>query len=350
MIYQWNLIYWERFLGLIPKLPHAVLMHGPKGTGKLEFARSAAAVLLCNAPAMRGGRREVCGKCPSCLLYASGNHPDFFTVQPEADTADGEEGSEVVQATSDKRKKPSTQIKIGQIRDVVGNIQSGTHQGGTRVILVAPAEAMNSATANALLKTLEEPPSQTVVLLVSNEPERLLPTIRSRCQAIGFGEPDRQSCVRWLKEKGIEDADARLALFGGSPLAALESAEDGAGPDLKTLADRFVSAEDALSCADALGSAEPPAAVDWLQRWTTDLVLFRLTGRVRYHPGFEAALKPVAQAASVRPMLNFLRVLAEYRRIARHPVNARLYVERLALDYFEAVRATPESGKSNHTN
>jgi DNA polymerase-3 subunit delta' len=340
MLFPWNIPNFERFLRLVPRLPHAILLHGPKGTGKLEFARSAAGLLLCNVPAMFADRQQACGKCPSCLLYAIGNHPDFFHVQPEADTVDGEGGSEGTQANADKRKKPSTQIRIGQIRDVVDNIQSGTHQGGRRVILVAPAEAMNSATANALLKTLEEPPSQTVILLVANEPERLLPTIRSRCQAIGFGEPDRRSSLTWLEGKGIPDAEARLALFGGSPLAALDSAENGAGPDFRTLVDRFTSADDALSCADALGSAEPQVAVDWLQRWTTDVLLFRLSGRIRYHPGFEAALRPVAQAAPIRSMLNFLRALAEYRRIARHPVNARLYVERLALDYFECVRAT----------
>jgi DNA polymerase III subunit delta' len=322
-------------LRLLPALPHAILLHGPKGTGKLEFARSAAGLLLCNAPP--AGRRQACGKCPACLLYAGGNHPDFFSVQPEADTADADDGAE---AASDKKKKPSTQIKIEQIRDVIGSIQSGAHQGGRRVIVVAPAEAMNPATANGLLKTLEEPPSQTVILLVSNEPERLLPTIRSRCQAIGFAEPDRASSVAWLKEQGIQDAEPRLALYGGSPLAALDSAEGGTGPDVKTLADRFATAQDPLACADALGALEPPAAVDWMQRWTCDLLLFRLGGRVRYHPGFEATLKPVAQAAAVGPLFDFLRSLTEYRRIARHPVNPRLYVERLALDYFESVRAS----------
>jgi len=338
MIYPWNERIWAEFRRRLPALPHAVLLHGPRGTGKFEFARSAAGLLLCNSPTGPAGEGEACGTCAACRLYTGGNHPDFFGVQPEADTLEDTETEEAGQTTGDRRKKPSTQILIEQIREVVASIQSGSHQGGRRVILISPAEAMNTATANALLKTLEEPPAQTIVLLVAHEAARLLPTIRSRCQAVGFTEPDRESAIAWLAKNGIQDAAARLALFGGAPLTALESAGDGPGLEVRALIDRFTGAPDALTCADALASVGPPVAVDWLQRWTSDILLYRLCGRIRYHPDLEVRLAPLARAADASALFDYWRSLHGYRRIARHPVNPRLYAERLALDYFECVR------------
>jgi DNA polymerase III subunit delta' len=318
-------------------MPHAILLHGPRGIGKLEFAKSAAGLLLCTRAHGNAAATEACGECPGCLLYRGGNHPDFFLLQPEAD-ADNTEVAEAAQAAGEKKKKPSTQIKIGQIREVIDLIQTGTHQGGARVILLAPAEAMNAATANALLKTLEEPPTDTVLLLVSNEPERLLPTIRSRCQALAFGTPDRQLALNWLKENGIEKPEASLARFGGAPLLAFAAAEESAF-DYERLIERLTGPADPFACADLILTAEVPAAVDWMQRWVADLLSLRLAGSIRYHPGFEAALRKVGDAADPLSLMRFARRLTELRAISHHPVNARLFAERLALDYFEAVGA-----------
>src|SRR5471032_3296050 len=125
MIYTWQKPVWQRFRRLLPKLPHAILLHGPRGIGKLEFAKTAAGLLLCNK--IRSGEllEQACGRCPACVLYQLGNHPDFFLIQPEADAVEAAEGVEVAQTLGDKKKKPSTQIKIGQIREVVERIQTG---------------------------------------------------------------------------------------------------------------------------------------------------------------------------------------------------------------------------------
>jgi DNA polymerase III subunit delta' len=322
------------------KLPHAILLHGPRGIGKLEFAREAAAMLLCQRAYAGAELRQACGECKACLLHRQGNHPDFFLIQPEADAPEpaDADADQPVSSAAEKKKKPSKQILIAQIRNVLENIQTGTHQGGRRVILLNPAETMNAATANALLKTLEEPPSDTIMLLVSNEPERLLPTIRSRCQSLGFGEPDRERALKWLKEKEINDASNLLARCGGAPLSAAEAAGEESGLDYGALTANLAAAQDPLACADLLAGVEPAMAVDTLQRWVSDIVMFALVGRTRYFPGYEAAISGAAGLAPALSILRLARRLTELRAIARHPVNVRLFAERLAIDYAEAVR------------
>jgi DNA polymerase III subunit delta' len=341
MIFEWQKSDWEQFLRLAQKIPHALLLHGPKGIGKFEFAKAAADLLLCRRAGT--GLSQACGRCSACLLQAQGNHPDFFLIQPEADAAETGDG-EAEQSVADKKKKPSKQIKISQIRDLLDTIQAGTHQGGRRVILLAPAEAMNPATANALLKTLEEPPPDTVMLLVSNEPDRLLPTIRSRCQGMAFGEPDPGLALDWLKTGEVADAANLLARHGGAPLLAKEAATAESGLDFDALIAGLARPQDPLACADAMSGAEPVAVVDGLQRWVSDLATFALAGSVRYFPGHAAAIGAVAKSASPLALLRFARRLTELRAIAQFPVNPRLFAERLALDYADAVGASPRLG------
>jgi DNA polymerase-3 subunit delta' len=339
MIFNWQKIQWTRFLRLAQKMPHAILLHGPRGIGKFEFGKAAAALLLCQRVQAGADSGQACGECTACLLHRQGNHPDFFLIQPEADAAElAEADAEVVVSTAEKKKKPSKQIKIGQIREMLENIQTGTHQGGRRVILLAPAEAMNAATANALLKTLEEPPPDTVMLLVSSEPERLLPTIRSRCQGLGFGEPDRGLALNWLKENEIRDAANLLARYGGAPLLARDAAGEESALNYEALIANLAATPDPFACADLMVGADPALAVDCLQRWVSDIVMFGLSGRTRYFPGFETAITNVARSAPMLSLLRFSRRLTELRAIAQHPVNPRLFAERLALDYADAVR------------
>jgi DNA polymerase-3 subunit delta' len=339
MIFVWQKDQWDRFLQIARKLPHALLLHGPKGVGKFEFAKAAAQFLLCHRAG--SGFVQACGECGACVLQAHGNHPDFFLIQPEADAADIADGEAEQSPADNKKKKPSKQIKISQVRDLLDAIQTGTHQGGRRVILLAPAEAMNTATANALLKTLEEPPPDTVMLLVSSEPDRLLPTIRSRCQGLAFGEPDVALALGWLEQSDVKDAVNLLARYGGAPLLAHDAAIEDSGLDFETLIAGLTRTRDPLACADAMSGAEPVAIVDGMQRWVSDLVTFALAGSVRYFPGRTAAIAAVAKAAPPLALLRFSRRLTELRAIAQFPVNPRLFAERLALDYADAVGTSP---------
>jgi len=197
---------WSSLLARRDRLPHALLLIGQKGLGKYALAREFAAALLCESGAPDG---RACGGCLACNWFALGNHPDFRLLQPDA-------LSEEV-AAEEGKKKPSQQITIDQVRELDEFLGVGSHRGGLSIVLVNPAEAMNRNAANSILKTLEEPPPNTLFLLVSSDPSRLLPTIRSRCQSIPFVTPSRETATRILGAAGLRDAERWLAVRRGWP-------------------------------------------------------------------------------------------------------------------------------------
>ena len=348
MIHPWLQQTWQRLIGLGGRLPHALLFVGPSGLGKRDLAEALAARLLCAAPGPDG---HACGRCTACQLRLSGNHPDLFIVVPAAaaDAADGDEGKEDGERDVASAKKKSTQIVIEQIRDLQQSLSVTGHQSSRRVVVVDPAEAMNPFTANALLKLLEEPPEGCVFVLVSSAPRRLLPTIRSRCQQWSFARPAAEALAQWLRTQDAAAPDL-LALTGGMPLAAQRLAGQGAG----TLLARFVRDLAQLPTGDPLKlagqwdawlkSKEALAAsfgivqlVEWMQRWVTDLASLRLGGRIRFFPGEEGTLSALAPRSSIASVLGCYNELARIRRVAQHPLNARLMLEDMLLRYARAV-------------
>lgn len=180
------------------KLPHALLLAGPRHVGKRDFAFAAAGYLLCQSS--RAG--EPCGQCDNCHLVNAGTHPDFRLIHPEE----------------------SKLIRIEQIRDLIEWAGQTAQRGGFKVVVIEPAEQMNVNSANALLKCLEEPADNTVMMLVSDLPGRLLPTIRSRCQHLRFGIPAAQDALGWLHGElpDGEELELKLRIAGGAPLAVTE--------------------------------------------------------------------------------------------------------------------------------
>lgn len=197
-ILPWQVSQWQQLVGADSegRLGHALLLSGPGGIGKLRFARALMAWLVCEQPQNQGA----CGKCRSC--HYGLDNPDLHIIEPP-------EGKK--------------QIAVDQVRELVAlSTQTAHRSGGRKVVLVHPADAMNANTANALLKTLEEPSGDTVLILVSNEPARLLPTIRSRCQQLPFPIPNASLALDWLKMSVGDAALAETCLreAGGRPLAA----------------------------------------------------------------------------------------------------------------------------------
>src|SRR2546423_4975072 len=199
----------------LERLPHALLIHGARGVGKLARAERIAQLLLCES----SGKRP-CGACEGCRWFLAGSHPDFRRIEPEALARESAAEEEPVE----RKGKPSIEIKVEQVRALADFLNIGSHRGGRRVALVHPAEAMNDVTANALLKGLEEPPASAVFVLVSHRPAQLLPTIRSRCVAIPVALPPRDAALAWLAKEGVKNAERWLAYAGGAPLRALEYA------------------------------------------------------------------------------------------------------------------------------
>src|SRR3979490_2592662 len=207
---------WKVWGQLRERLPHAILIQSGEGMGEFEFAQAWAQSLVCEEP---GPDRRACGVCHACNWFSQGNHPDFRLIVPESMAPESrEEGAEPA-------KKRSEQIRIEQVRELAGFLAVGTHRGGLRVILVYPADAMNANTQNALLKSLEEPPPDTIFLLVTTQAERLLATVRSRCLRLTLPLTAPVQVSRWLREQGIERPEAALAAAGGAPLAVLKAVE-----------------------------------------------------------------------------------------------------------------------------
>ncbi len=195
------------------KLAHAYVLGGPKGIGKSGFAAAFAAFLLCRSPV----DGTACGHCSSCGLVAAGSHPDLIRTAPES-------GSRI--------------IKIEQIRQL-GRFAQHTSHAGTRVIILSPAEGLATASANALLKLLEEPPASTYFLLLSHQPGLLMPTIRSRCQPLPMPEPDAAMAMQWLQQQSPQNSPEELqeaiTLSHGRPLEALQALQQGLPQVRRTL-------------------------------------------------------------------------------------------------------------------
>lgn len=334
---------WSQLQARRERLPHALLFSGLRGLGKFALARQFAASLLCETPLADG---TACGNCPACGWLAQGNHPDFRLLQPEAlaeaEEGEGEQGKE-------SSKKASQQITIDQVRALDDFLHVGTHRQGLRVVVVHPAEAMNRSTANALLKTLEEPAAGTHFLLVSNEAERLLPTIRSRCQAVPVAVPSAEAAERWLAAAGVMDARRWLSLAGGAPLLAAELGSSGESQLIDALLAQVTrgASLDALAAAAALDKvvkAEkgergaqhgPPMKrlMEWAQKWLFDLGMARAGLPVRYFVSEAAQVERVARCCNPRGLLAFSRKSLQYRRHSEHPLNSRLFLEDFFLGY-----------------
>ncbi|MBL0949674.1 MAG: DNA polymerase III subunit delta' [Pseudomonas sp.] len=204
-VYPWQETLWQQLAGR-SQHAHAYLLHGPAGIGKRALAERLMASLLCQKP----NALEACDNCKSCHLLAAGTHPDNFVLEPE------------------EADKP---IKVDQVRELVEFVVQTAQLGGRKVVLLEPAEAMNLNAANALLKSLEEPSGNTVLLLISHQPSRLLPTIKSRCVQQACPLPSEAMSLAWLAKSlpdlGDEERADLLTLAAGSPLAALRLQEQG---------------------------------------------------------------------------------------------------------------------------
>ncbi|WP_223871648.1 DNA polymerase III subunit delta' [Candidatus Dactylopiibacterium carminicum] len=345
MLPPWLLPAWQAVRARGARLPHALLLTGPAGSGKRLFGERLAQALLCTQPDAQG---FACGQCKDCNWIAGGNHPDHFLLVPAADEAAEEEAEE----GGKKEKTRSTQIVIDQVRQLQSALEvgAGGHAGGRRVVLIDPAEAMNVAAANALLKSLEEPGENTVFILASDAPRKLLATIRSRCQVIEFMPPPEAQAQAWLQAQDVAD-DALLGFAGGLPLAAKtlatpvwlglrrKLAEDlaqlGQRDPLRLAAEweARLKAKDALEAGFAM-----PTLIDWVQRWLADGARVASGATPRFYADFAAAL----QAQTRIPLLAWLESLREldtHRRSASHPLNPRLFLEDLFLSMFRRLRA-----------
>ncbi len=322
--YSWHKDAYQQLAQRSGKLPHALLIKGVTGIGKRAFAGALAQGLLCEKPV---APLMACGVCDACHWFGTVSHPDFRAVQPEA----AESTEDDAEATDKKKKRD---ISVAQIRSLEDFIHISAHRGGAKVVVIQPAEAMNINAANALLKSLEEPPPATYFLLVCDRPHLLPATIRSRCQQLLLNSPAMQEAVDWLVKNGASRPELALAQTGGAPVLAAEIDTEEYWTSRKQFFDGLsLRAFEPLALAEKFAAHPVPQLINWLQRWTYDLASLCFQQRLRYNPDFKEALTLSARNVNGLEVLRFHRELVRFQRIVNHPLNVRLLIEDLMLRY-----------------
>jgi DNA polymerase-3 subunit delta' len=315
---------------LLAQRGHAWLLQGPSGLGQYSLALEMVRAWLCDKPTPEGA----CGQCGSCHAIDVRTHADLCVLMPEVQMQDlGWPLSEKAQAEiDDKKRKASKEIRVDAMRDAVEFAQRTSARGRGKAVLVYPAERMNHITANALLKTLEEPAGDVKFVLASEAAHQLLPTIRSRCIAHTMAWPDEATSLQWLQEQGIAASEAALLLraAGGRAEDAAQSAKAGRSGKSWALLPKAIARGD----VGAVAGFSPAEAVDALQKLCHDL----LTLRAGAQPRFFAATD-LPPAASIPSLTAWWRELARTAKTVEHPFNAGLMLEALVSQAHNALNS-----------
>lgn len=313
-LYPWLAEAWRALDGhwAAGRVPQALLIHGGVGLGKRRLAEIFAGKLLCTAAG-----EFACGRCAGCRLLQAGAHPDFIKVEPP---------------------EPGKAIGVDAIRHLIGDLALKPQYGGFRVILIAPAHQMNLNAANALLKTLEEPAERTAMLLLSDKPSALPPTILSRCQKLAIRLPERGSACGWLAaERPGCEAEVLLAAAQGSPLKALAMADSGVierrRKAFSECTGLLLGREEPVTVAERWLAEPHEELIDWMMSWTLDLV------RLRSAPGwkklanadFREPLQQVSGRLDLEGLLDHWALLLQSRRALGGQANRQLLLEEVLI-------------------
>jgi DNA polymerase III subunit delta' len=313
-------------LGARARWPHALLLTGRQGIGKRALAMHLARALLCESPRPDG---SACGVCASCGLVERGNHPDLRLIEPVAYDDEG-------------NATPADAITVEPIRELIEFAQLSSHRRGAKVAVIVPAEALNAAAANALLKTLEEPPPRTYLLLVSHQPGRLPATIVSRCRRLPVPDPEPAAAAQWLAKLNVANPALVLAQAGGAPMLALALAETSVQQARELLLGELAHPERLSPVAVGARLEAVPKdqrrgelanAVYWLLTWVADLAAVANGGAPRFHPDHSGVLADLAPRVARVPLFRYYQAVMRQRALLGHPLQPRLVAEALLFEY-----------------
>ena len=303
---------------LLPRAGHAWLIQGSSGLGQYDLALALAQSWLCHSPTPQGA----CGTCPSCHGIEVRVHADFRVLMPETEALErgwplGEKAQKDI---DDKKRKPSREIRVDALRDMLDFCHMTRSGERGKLVLIYPAEQMNTVTANTLLKTLEEPPPDTRFILATSAAHELLPTIRSRCLVYTLNWPDSAPALAWLTEQGLPQAEAEalLRVAGGRPHDALAYFNDGMkAKDWAGLPKLLLRGE-----AGLLADAAPPMVLSVLQKLCHDMQALACGAAPRY---FNANDLPPPK--SLNTLTLWSRELMDSAPSVDHPFNPGLLLQ-----------------------
>lgn len=292
------------------RLPHALLIHEAPGAGGEWLAGWAARMVLCS----HSPEEAPCGGCASCQRAAQGQHPDLTLVRP---------------------LESSTQIRIEQVRELGEELALTSHQGGYKVAILSPADTMNRFSANALLKTLEEPPQGTLLILVATQPSRLPATILSRCQRVRVRAPQRAEAIAWLEATGGPgEWGAALAVLGPAPLLAV-SADPAALTRIaaevrRELEEAAAGTGDPVTTAERWARSELPLRLLCVENWLTDRIRGRMgVGALFTEVRAGAHSRGAADGLDLRLLFELLDEVRDLKSSIDAPINRGLALESL---------------------
>lgn len=312
MNYPWQISNWQYAQQYLSnsRLPHAILISGALGIGKLDFCLSYIQRLNCTKP-----RKDdfACGNCKNCLLFNARTHPDTRLVNIEEEVE---------------------QIKVDDIREINQFITLSCQQGAYKIICINKAENMSANAANALLKTLEEPPANSVIFLITDRANSLLATIKSRCQIWNFNLPSKKLALEWLQKKSKQqDWEIILNLSGSRPLYALELYETGLGEKrisfYNSIDDLMNQKEVVTKISSCFQNEELETLVKWLQSWCFDLIRFHFENEpvTLENSDIRRSLHSLVGRVDLQSLFGYLGKLVEFRRFSAAPLNKRLFIE-----------------------
>jgi DNA polymerase-3 subunit delta' len=294
------------------RIPQALLIHGAAGLGKTGLAVRFAQSLLCAA-----GGDAACGQCHSCHLFAADTHPDYQYLAPE---------------------EPGKAIKVDAIRKLINDLALKPQYGGYRVFIIDQADQMNLSSANALLKTLEEPAEKTLLFLITERPSRLPPTILSRCQKLMIRGPRIEEAIRWLQaQQPGDDAEVLLSTSGGSPLRALALVGRDSVKRRQQVFAEFIGVlrhrQDPVIVADRWQTEPLPQCIEWVMSWVVDLARLTIANPTAHlrNSDLGSTLRDVAQGVEPRSLLAYWDYLLKCRRALDGQANRQLLLEEVLI-------------------